>query len=107
MSPAESDATDETDETELHQALRNLAEALETMLNLIKADALPTTPEAHRLMGKAITFLDESAERAFETEGPGEILRLATEVNKMVVSARERILDDAVATSPVPDHPDV
>ncbi|MFI2188094.1 hypothetical protein [Streptomyces sioyaensis] len=94
-------------ETEMREAVRELAEALETMLNLIKVDALPATPEAHRLMRKAMAFLDESTDRIAAPERPGEVLDLAVALNRLVVSTREQILDDAVAASPVPDHPNV
>jgi hypothetical protein len=94
-----------SDETEMREAVRELADALETMLNLIKADALPTTPEAHSLFQKAGTFLDESTELISASNRPEEILSLATALNRLVVSAREQILDDAVAASPAPDHP--
>lgn len=94
-------------ETELRAAVRELAEALETMLNLIKADALPTTPQARSLMREAMAFLDESADRITGPGTPGEIRPLATTLNKMIASAKEKILDDAVAASPVPDHPDM
>ncbi|MGP3973345.1 hypothetical protein ACTWQF_04755 [Streptomyces sp. 8N114] len=75
------------------------------MLNLIKADALPTTPEARSLMRKAMVFLDESTGRITDTGRPEEMLALATALNRMVISTREQILDDAVAAFPVPDHP--
>ncbi|MFC9230766.1 hypothetical protein OG754_31265 [Streptomyces decoyicus] len=97
----------ESDETEMRETVRELAEALETMLNLIRADALPTTPEAHRLMRKAMTFLEESSPRITAPSGPGEILPLAAALNRLITSGREQILDDAVAASPVPDHPDL
>ncbi|MEU9119060.1 hypothetical protein AB0C96_04220 [Streptomyces sp. NPDC048506] len=96
-----------SDETEMREAVRELAEALATMLNLIRADALPTTPEAHSLLRKSMAFLDESAGRIAAPGSPGEVLALATALNRLVVAAREQILDDAVAASPVPDHPDV
>ncbi|GAA2596004.1 hypothetical protein ACWCO0_10060 [Streptomyces tubercidicus] len=96
-----------SDETEMREAVRELAEALETMLNLIKADALPTTPEAHRLMQKAMACLDESTERIADPDRPAEIHQAAAALNRLVTSAREQILDDAVAASPVPDHPDM
>ncbi len=94
-----------SDEAEMRAAVRELADALETMLNLIKADALPTTPRAQDLLRKAGTFLDESTDLIGLSDRPGEILSLATALNKLVVSAREQILDDAVAASPAPDHP--
>ncbi|MER0478953.1 hypothetical protein ABR737_11500 [Streptomyces sp. Edi2] len=97
----------ESDETEMRATVRQLAEALETMLNLIRADALPTTPEAHRLMRTAMAFLDETSHRITAPDGPGEILPLAVALNKLIIKGREQILDDAIAASPVPDHPDV
>ncbi|QTZ94850.1 hypothetical protein [Streptomyces auratus] len=97
----------DSDGTEMREAVRELAGALETMLNLIKADALPATPEAHGLMRKAMAFLDESTDRIAYPERPGETLAVATALNRLVVSARDQIFDDAVASSPVPDHPDV
>ncbi|WP_066938989.1 hypothetical protein [Streptomyces sp. NBRC 110611] len=95
----------DSEEIEMRAAVRELASALETLLNLIKADALPTTPEAHGLIRKARTFLDASTGRITDPDRPGEILPLATALNRLIVSAREQILDDAVAASPVPDHP--
>ncbi|MGW7574819.1 hypothetical protein [Streptomyces sp. NPDC054765] len=97
----------DADETEMRATVRELAEALETMLNLIRADALPTTPEAHGLMRKAMTFLDETSHRLATPDRPGEILPLATALNRLVIEGREQILDDAIAASPVPDHPDL
>jgi hypothetical protein len=94
-----------SDEAEMRDAVRELAEALGTMLNLIKADALPTTPEAQSLIRKALALLDESTEPSALADTPGEILPLATALNRLITSAREQILDDAVAASPVPDHP--
>ncbi|MFE3885775.1 hypothetical protein ACFXPQ_23190 [Streptomyces lydicus] len=95
------------DETEMREAVRELAGALETMLNLVKADALPATPEAHRLMREAMAFLDESSDRISAPDRPGEVLDLAKTLNGLVISAREQILADTVAASPVPDHPDI
>ncbi|MFF8790235.1 hypothetical protein [Streptomyces sp. NPDC015125] len=97
----------ESDETEMRETVRELAEALETMLNLIRADALPTTPEAHGLMHKAMAFLDEASHRITAPDGPGEILPLAAALNRLILSGREQIIDDAIAASPVPDHPDM
>ncbi|KIZ15393.1 hypothetical protein [Streptomyces natalensis] len=96
-----------SDEAEMREAVRELAEALETMLNLIKADALPATPEAHRLMRKAMAFFDGAADRIADPDRRGEILPLATALNRLTISAREQILDDAVTASPVPDYPNV
>ncbi|MCR8576319.1 hypothetical protein [Streptomyces sp. Isolate_219] len=93
------------DETEMREAVRELAEALETMLNLIRADALPATPEAHRRMREAMAFLDQSTDRIATPDSAGEVLDLAKALNGLVVSTREQILADAVAASPVPDHP--
>ncbi|MFE1177272.1 hypothetical protein [Streptomyces sp. NPDC058773] len=93
------------DEAEMRAAVRELAGALETMLNLIKADALPATPEAHRRMREAMAFLDESTDRIAAPDRPGEVLALAKALNGLVISTREQILADAVAASPVPDHP--
>ncbi|GAO11558.1 hypothetical protein [Streptomyces lydicamycinicus] len=94
-----------SDESEMREAVRELAAALETMLNLIKADALPTTPEAHRLMREVMVFLDASTGRIADSGRLGEILPLAGTLNRLVISAREQILDDAVAASRMPDHP--
>ncbi|MEU3992281.1 hypothetical protein OG301_29215 [Streptomyces platensis] len=96
-----------SDESEMREAIRELAAALETMLNLIKADALPTTPEAQRLMRKVMTHLDESSDQISDSAGSGEILSVAGALNRLVISAREQILDDAVAASPMPDHPEM
>lgn len=96
-----------SDESEMREAVRELATALETMLNLVKADALPVTPEAHSLMRKVMVFLDESTDQITDPDRSGEILPLATALNRLVLSAREQILDDAVAASPLPDHPDM
>ncbi|MEU5546036.1 hypothetical protein AB0G85_27100 [Streptomyces sioyaensis] len=74
------------------------------MLNLIKADALPAAPEAHRLMHEAMAFFDESTDRIVAPDRPGEVLDLAKALNRLVVSTRKQILDDAVAASPAPDH---
>ncbi|MEW1659818.1 MULTISPECIES: hypothetical protein [unclassified Streptomyces] len=94
-----------SNEVEMREVVRELAQALETMLNLIKADALPTTPEARRLMRRTMAFLDESTDRFVTWDRPGEILPLAAAINEMVNSAREQIVDDVVASSPPPDHP--
>ncbi|BCK67930.1 hypothetical protein Srufu_018830 [Streptomyces libani subsp. rufus] len=96
-----------SDESEMREAIRELAAALETMLNLIKADALPTTPEAQRLMRKVMTHLDESSDQISNSARSGEILSVASALNRMVISAREQILDDVVTASPLPDHPDM
>ncbi|MFF3544137.1 hypothetical protein ACFYXD_20105 [Streptomyces platensis] len=96
-----------SDESEMRAAVRELAAALETMLNLVRADALPTTPEAHRLMREVMVFLDASTDRIADPDRIGEILPLASALNKLVISAREQILDDVVTASPVPDHPNV
>ncbi|MFI1161128.1 hypothetical protein [Streptomyces sioyaensis] len=92
---------------ELRHAVRELAEALETMLNLVKADAVPRTPEAMSLVREAITTLDVSGDLRTNPVPAGELLPLAAALNAMTVAAREQILDDAVAASPVPDHPPV
>lgn len=94
-------------ETEMREAVRELAEALETMLNLINADALATTPEAHSLMRKAMALLDESTDRITDPDRPAEILRQATALNRLIISAREQILDDTVAALPAPDYPNM
>ncbi|MGA5566322.1 hypothetical protein ACPCUV_34840 [Streptomyces platensis] len=96
-----------SDESEMREAVRALAAALETMLNLIKADALPTTPEAQRLMRKVMTYLDETSGQINDSARSGEILSVASALNRLVISAREQILDDAVAASPLPDHLDM
>ncbi|WP_438489455.1 hypothetical protein [Streptomyces sp. S186] len=96
-----------SEETEMREAVRALADALETMLNLIKADALPTTPEARSLMRKAMAFLEESTDPITGWESSGEILSVATSLNHLITMAREKILDDAVAASPVPDYPNL
>ena len=96
---------EDPDIDELRQAVRELAEALETMLNLVKADAVPRTPEAMRLIRGAITTLDVSGDVHTNPVPAGELLPLAAAINAMTVAAREQILDDAVAASPVPDHP--
>jgi len=96
-----------SDESEMRAAVRELASALETMLNLVRADALPTTPEAHRLMREVMVFLDASTDRIAAPDGLGEILPLAGALNRLVISAREQILDDAVAASRMPDHPEM
>ncbi|MFD5393846.1 hypothetical protein ACFWJW_06395 [Streptomyces sp. NPDC127097] len=96
-----------SDESEMREAVRELAAALETMLNLIRADALPTTPEAHRLMREVMVFLDASTDQIAAPDRHAEILPLASALNRLVISAREQILDDAVAASRMPDHPDV
>ncbi|MFI5523469.1 hypothetical protein [Streptomyces platensis] len=96
-----------SDESEMREAVRALAAALETMLNLIKADALPTTPEAQALMRKVMTYLDETSDQINDSARSGEILSVASALNRLVISAREQILDDAVAASPLPDHLDM
>lgn len=100
---AMSDELPDTDK--LRHAVRELAEALETMLNLLKADAIPRTPEAMSLIRRAITTLGESGDLLTNPVQAGEFLPLAAAINTMTVAAREQILDDAVAASPVPDHP--
>ncbi|MFG2095021.1 hypothetical protein [Streptomyces sp. NPDC048612] len=77
------------------------------MLNLVRADALPTTPEARSLMRKVMVLLEESTEQITDPDRSGEILPLATALNRLIVSTREQILDDAVAASPVPDRPEM
>ncbi|MGW1376892.1 hypothetical protein ACWD6P_21825 [Streptomyces sp. NPDC002446] len=97
---------DELPETEeLRQAVRVLADALETMLNLLKADAVPRTPEAMSLIRQAITSLDASGDRFAHPVPAAELLPLAASISAMTAAVREQILDDAVAASPVPDHP--
>ncbi|MCZ1013513.1 hypothetical protein [Streptomyces noursei] len=96
-----------SEEAQMREAVRALAGALETMINLIRADALPTTPEARTLMRKAMAFLDASTGRIVGSERSEEILSVATAVNGLIDSVREQILDDAVAASPVPDHPNM
>ncbi|MER6305831.1 hypothetical protein [Streptomyces sp. NPDC001657] len=92
------------DTDELRDAVRELAEALETMLNLLKADAVPRTPEAQRLIRQALpTF--ESDDLLTNPPPSGELLAQAIALNKMTTAVREQILDDEVAASPVPDHP--
>ncbi|MFB7635296.1 hypothetical protein ACFC0M_30690 [Streptomyces sp. NPDC056149] len=93
------------DDVEMREVVRELARALETMLNLIKADALPVTPEARALMHRTMAFLDESTDRFATLDHPGEILPLAAAINKMVNSTRQQIHDDVIAASPPPDHP--
>lgn len=93
------------DTDELRHAVGELAEALETMLNLLKADAIPRTPEAMSLIRTAITMLDESGGSFANPAPAGELLPLAAAINAMTTAAREQILDDAVAHSPAPDHP--
>ncbi|QTZ93289.1 hypothetical protein [Streptomyces auratus] len=95
------------DTDELRYAVRELADALETMLNLVKADAVPRTPEAMRLIRDAITTLEVSGDLRTHPVPAGELLPLAAAINAMTIAAREQILDDAVAASPVPDHPPV
>lgn len=95
------------DTDELRHAVRELADALETMLNLVKADAVPRTPEAMSLVRKAIITLDVSGDALMNPASAGELLPLAAAINAMTIAAREQILDDAVAASPVPDHPPV
>ncbi|MEU9500007.1 hypothetical protein [Streptomyces sp. NPDC048196] len=92
------------DTGELRDAVRELAEALETMLNLLKADAVPRTPEAQRLIRQALPTL-ESDDLLANPPPAGELLAQAIALNKMTTAAREQILDDEVAASPVPDHP--
>ncbi|WP_159479421.1 hypothetical protein [Streptomyces caniferus] len=93
------------DTDELRHAVGELAEALETMLNLLKADAIPRTPEAMSLIRKAITMVDKSGDSFANPSPAGELLPLAAAINAMTTAAREQILDDAVARSPAPDHP--
>ncbi|MFG2865972.1 hypothetical protein [Streptomyces sioyaensis] len=95
------------DTDELRHAVRELAEALETMLNLVKADAVPRTPEAMSLIREAITTLEVSGDLRTNPVPAGELLPLAAAINARTIAAREQILDDAVAASPVPDHPPV
>ncbi|MFE7544627.1 hypothetical protein [Streptomyces platensis] len=83
-------------------ASRFAAKAFELMQ--IRAEALLTTPEAHRLMREVMVFLDASTDRIADPDRLGETLPLAGALNRLVNSAREPILDDAVAASPMPDQ---
>lgn len=96
---------DEPDTDELRRAVRELAEALETMLNLLKADAIPRTPEALSLIRGAIAKLDTSGDLLADPVPAGELLPLAAAINALTTAAREQIVSDEIAASPVPDHP--
>ena len=97
----------ESNEDQMRDAVRLLADALETMLNLIHAGALPRTAEAHRLLDEAMLVNDESIDRVPDPDNPGETLQRAMVINQLVNAAREKILDDTVAAFPVPDHPEL
>lgn len=58
-----------------------------------------------RLIRKAIATLDASGDLLRTPVLAGELLPLAAAIHTMTAAAREQILDDAVAVSPVPDHP--